>query len=343
MTTDAEPTAAGTAATSLVRALGTYGVDGREVARLAGVADAVFTDSGARLTSDTLDRFMAMAADASGDPAFALRFARQHRAISRELSFAMAASDTLGDAWRRLSRYQAMVSERLGFEVTPEGDTLRMSFSVPEPEVGRWHPSDVMAASMVFGARGLSMDGTLAPIRIELRRPRPVAIEPYDELFQCPLCFDSERNLLVWDSALVGRELPLSNPQIAAQSEGVVVAYLGRLDELRLASRLRRLLVRVLPDGAPRRDDLARQLGLSVRSLARGLASEQTSYSRVLDDVRESVSRDYLRCGTDITEIAFLVGFSETSAFCRAFRRWTGETPTAFATRSATSQTPTSH
>ena len=326
----AKPTATGAAVTSLVRALGAYGVDGHEIARRAGVAREVLTQADARVESDTLDKFMAMAVSASGDPAFPLFFAQQHRAINRDLYFAMAASDTLGDAWVRKCRYRAMLSEHLDFEMTRERGTLSIAFGCPEPEVGRWHPTDVVAATNVLEARAFTMDATAAPISVALRRPEPVARDPYDELFRCALRFGCERNTIVWDAELASRSLPLASGRIASQSESVLIAYLERLDALRLTSRLRRLLVTALPDGPPRRDVAARKLGLSARSLARGLASEDTSYSQVLDDVRASLAREYLRAGCNVTEVAFMVGFSETSAFCRAFRRWTGTTPTAY-------------
>ena len=124
----------------------------------------VLDDPEARLSSDTLDRFVAMAAEASGDPAFALAFAQQHRSISCPLYFAMAASDTLMDAWSRVERYRHLVSDRLDVRrvPAPEGE-VRFSFSVPEPDAGRWIPNDMLVATHVLGARGFTMDPPAAP------------------------------------------------------------------------------------------------------------------------------------------------------------------------------------
>ncbi|MEZ4439263.1 MAG: AraC family transcriptional regulator ligand-binding domain-containing protein [Polyangiaceae bacterium] len=309
-------------------------MDGRALARAAGVPPEVLDDPEARLSSDTLDRFVAMAAEASGDPAFALAFAQQHRSISYHLYFAMAASDTLMDAWSRVERYRHLVSDRLDVRrvPAPEGD-VRFSFSVPEPDVGRWIPNDMLVATHVLGARGFTMDPDLAPLRIELRRPRPATIAAFEELFRCPLAFGQEQLVVTWKASDVERPQPLANPTIAMQAEGVVVDYLAKLSDADIPDRLRALLVRDFAGRAPRagRRGPAPRVELSPRSLARSLAARGTTYRDIVDDVRRTLARDYLRAGASVTEITFLLGSLETSALTRAFRRWTGQTPSAFA------------
>jgi AraC-like DNA-binding protein len=92
----------------------------------------------------------------------------------------------------------------------------------------------------------------------------------------------------------------------------------------------------VLRDGEPSIEHLAPRLGVSVRSLQRRLREAGTSYKQVLDQVRHDLALRYLTAGElSIGEVAFLLGFSEPSAFHRAFKRWTGSTPGEFRRQSA--------
>lgn len=314
----------------MIRALDSYGVEGRQVARLAGVGEEVFSDPDARVPSDTFDLFAAMAAEASGDPAFGLRFAQEHASASYHLYFVVAASDTLLHAFQRIVRFQRMVSDRFQAEVLPSSpEEEHLAYRVPEPERGRWIPTDTMGAVLVLGARGLTLNAELTPRRVEMRRPRPEEPQPYEELLRCPISFGSERNVVVWSADDVRRPLPLANRAIAAQTEGVVVRYLAKLGLESVADRLRKLVTNHLPDGLPAREALAKEMGLSPANLSRALSAESTSYRVIVNEVREALAHDYLREGATVTETAFMLGFSETSAFTRAFRRWTGHAPTA--------------
>src|SRR5262249_980547 len=98
-----------------------------------------------------------------------------------------------------------------------------------------------------------------------------------------------------------------------------------------LTARARRAVVQALPDGKLGVADIARRLGTSGRSLQRGLLAESTSFQELVSEVRCQLAIGHLQYGRMTTaEIAFALGFSEPSAFQRAFRRWTGKTPLAF-------------
>jgi AraC-like DNA-binding protein len=88
-----------------------------------------------------------------------------------------------------------------------------------------------------------------------------------------------------------------------------------------------RVLHAALRAGEGHVDVIAKRLGLTARSLQRRLKDEGTTFNAVREDVRRQLSRRFLEDGLSIAEISFLLGFSEPSAFFRAFKRWTGQTP----------------
>jgi len=98
---------------------------------------------------------------------------------------------------------------------------------------------------------------------------------------------------------------------------------------------VKRVLHEVLRTDDAQVDLVAKRLGLTGRSLQRRLKDEGTSFQTVREEVRRELARRYLDDGLAIAEISFLLGFSEPSAFFRAFKRWTGETPVAHRQRRA--------
>jgi AraC-like DNA-binding protein len=100
------------------------------------------------------------------------------------------------------------------------------------------------------------------------------------------------------------------------------------------------LLVERLSSGEPDPEAVARALGMSLRSLQRRLEDEGTSFKEVLAATRRELACDYLQGGrTSVTEVTFLLGFADTSSFARAFRRWTGESPSEWRERAAQAET----
>jgi AraC-like DNA-binding protein len=98
-----------------------------------------------------------------------------------------------------------------------------------------------------------------------------------------------------------------------------------------LAGRVRKCLIARLRDGEPEQPTIARALGLSERTLQRRLRAEHTTFAALLDQVRSELASMYLLDPQlAVFEVAYLLGFSEPSAFNRAFRRWTGKTPREF-------------
>jgi AraC-like DNA-binding protein len=94
--------------------------------------------------------------------------------------------------------------------------------------------------------------------------------------------------------------------------------------------RWTRTLIEKLPAGTPSEGDIARALNLSVRSLQRRLGDEHTTFKQLLDDTRRELALQYIRDpSVTITEMTYLLGYAEPANFSRAFKRWTGSSPSA--------------
>jgi len=164
--------------------------------------------------------------------------------------------------------------------------------------------------------------------------PEPAWGNIYRRYFKCPVRFNQPQTCLRGPSSLANYELPLANRLMAMSAEKSLFENIPTRAIRLLPLRLRRLLVRYY--GAfPSLENAASELGMSGRTLRRKLAEDGTTYQNELDRVREKLTREYFaRGGESITEVALLLGFADSSAFAKAFRRWTGMSPTAFLAQS---------
>jgi|GEM_PF-359514 len=160
--------------------------------------------------------------------------------------------------------------------------------------------------------------------------PEPAWGHIYRRYFKCPVRFNQPQTCLRGDPALADYELPLANRLMAMSAEKTLFENIPTRAMRLLPLRLRRMLVRYY--GAfPSLENAASEMGMSGRTLRRKLAEEGTSYQHELDIVRERLTREYFaRGGQSITEVAMMLGFADSSAFAKAFRRWTGMSPSEY-------------
>ena len=151
---------------------------------------------------------------------------------------------------------------------------------------------------------------------------------PYRAAFRCPVTFDAERNSLKFSRADFDLKLPTFNPQLAELHERYAGEYLRQFDHAQTSYRVREAIIRKLPDGEPRRDDVASELHMSERTLQRRLEEEKPSFVQLLDDTRRELADQYLgRLHLSLAQAAYLLGFSDQSSFFRACKRWFNLSP----------------
>lgn len=163
--------------------------------------------------------------------------------------------------------------------------------------------------------------------------PEPAWGHIYRRYFHCPVLFDQPETALVGPAALADCELPLANRLMAMAAEKTLFENIPTRAIRLLPLRLRRLLLRYY--GAfPSLENAASDLGMSGRTLRRKLAEEGTTYQQELDAVRQKLAKEYfMRGGESVTELGLMLGFADSSAFAKAFRRWTDLSPSEYLER----------
>lgn len=325
-------------AATIVRALDAQDLPGAAIAARAGIDEATLRDPDGRVPRGALSRLWELAIEESGDPAFGLLAARHTlQTTFHALGYAVLASSTQREAMERVIRYRRVLGDIMKLSLEDDGDRTRFVIDVSS-EVLPWASVDALIAVMARQTRMLHGGRDVRPLGISMRRPTPDDRAPYERLLKAPLRFEQRENFLEYARSDCDRPLPAANAELARQNDDVVVRYLARLSGSGVLARTRQSLLEELPNGAPTKQQIAARLGMSPRNLQRLLANEDTSFKQLLEEARLTLARNYLEEGRlPITEIAFLLGFADTSAFSRAFKRWTGTSPRDFSRRGAAS------
>jgi AraC-like DNA-binding protein len=171
-----------------------------------------------------------------------------------------------------------------------------------------------------------------SPRGVALTYARPPDVTEHTRVFGAGVRFSQPYACLEFDRALLDLPLQGMDPNLAAVLDRFAQ---HRLEELPrpvdlvddLSQRIGQALRGTIPDAAT----LARQMGMSARTLSRRLHERGLTYQEVVDQARRELAlRHLLNKDLKVIEVAFLLGFSEVSTFYRAFRRWTGTTPAAY-------------
>ncbi|MGB5261641.1 MAG: AraC family transcriptional regulator [Gammaproteobacteria bacterium] len=330
--TTSEITTLGSVAALIDETLRHCEVDANQIFTRAGIGYSSSNDPDVRIPTQKMFKLWSLAVEATGDPCFGLRVAQQFQpAVLQGLGFAWLASDTLLDALNRLARYSRFINTAVEFHVEEKPDTTDLVVIVPD-DMPNYVPAGVdlgMATSLRMCQITAGM--SLLPVHLSLQRPEPSCTASFYEMFGPSIDFDAADNRLCFDTDLVNVQLRTANPNLARINDQTVIDYLARFDRASIAMQVRSRIIDQLPDGIPRQEHIAGSLHLSLRSLQRRLREEETSFKDLLENTRHTLARQYLReSHRSIGEITYLLGFSESSNFTRAFKRWTGMTPVEF-------------
>ncbi|HEX5657041.1 MAG TPA: AraC family transcriptional regulator [Polyangiales bacterium] len=227
----------------------------------------------------------------------------------------------------RVASYIHLLHDAARVSLEEQEDRVRIAHWFEGVESCRANDDSVMAG---FVCRVRSALGPAwSPIALELTYARPRDAEAYEQFFGCPVRFDRPQRSFTLPRALLDMALPFGHlGQVVASWAS---AQTRAPDKQSIASAVRSALLSHDPHEAWTADLIGKSLGISRRSLERWLSAEGTSFRGVVDDLRLQLAKTYLEDPSrDLKTIATQLGFSDSRAFARAFKRWTGSTPGAF-------------
>lgn len=305
-----------------------YGLNADDLLAAAGITPEQLQQPDALIPFDRVAMLFLQALQASGDPAFGLIVGSMVQPRSYQvLGYAILSCDTLGEAIDRLIRYEKLVGKLGVTRLVEQAGVCRLEWL--SPLEGPW--SRFLKEAAIAGWITLARQFVVEVPDFEVFFSHSCDAEPdrYTQMLGAPVHFNASFSGVQLTASALQTRMSGADAGLRAIMDRQAAALLEEFDSrVNLVSEVRSVLVKVLPDGEPSLESVAQRLGLSERVLQSRLRESGASFTALIDDVRRSLATLYLQQTTvTLIDIAFLLGFSEQSAFSRAFRRWTGESP----------------
>jgi AraC-like DNA-binding protein len=303
----------------------------------AGLTAAEIEDHQARFATRSQIRLLELVAQALQDDLLGFHLASEFdlREIGL-LYYAMASSDALGDAIRRGARYSSITNEgivvdlQVGRDVSVTFRYLGVERRHERHQIEFWLTAFVRVCRQLSGRR-------LVPDRVRFVHPRSANGRALQSFFGHDVEFGSDVDEIAFPAEVLRIDNLAADPflnRILIKSCEDALATRGRrpgpLRPDSLRPDLENAIVPMLPHGHASAGEVSRGLGMSQRTLTRRLSAEGLTFSGVLNALRRDLAGHYLRdASLSISQVAWLLGFGNLSAFTHAFKRWTGTTPRA--------------
>jgi len=286
-----------------------------------------------RVPCSEVFRLCELAVDMTGDPALGLHWAEKLSGDTfNPISHMLAHSTTLRQAFDSLSRFIRLLTDEPSYELVESDDsvTLRCIPSLSASLRARRFTSEMLVFSFLRLIRSFSPRAR--PIRVCFEYPAPSYRAEYARVFEGAERFDQSFSGLVFDKAVLNAVSPHKDEDVHSALRSIAEQRVLQLTHrVPYSVKVRDYLVQQAPSGRAEMSTVARSLGMSVRSLRRRMDAEGQTFSSVANEAQSIVAKNLLRnTPRTIQEIAYELGFADTSSFHRAFRRWTGTTPLAY-------------
>ncbi len=317
---------------AIVAGAAAAGIAPPELLAAARIDPADLDDDDGHLPQPAEARLWREAVRLTGDDCFGLHLSERIAVDTYgALGFAVRSSATLGEAYDRVARYLRLLVRGPVFAIVIDGDAAHLRHVPPRGFTPSRHAVEMLAGNLVMLARR-GVDARFAPRSVRFRHEAPARTAEHRRLFGPDVRFGEAHDEVVIDRSSLARPQLEAEPALGAVLDRHLGALLSALPEDgSFLHRVRSALAAELCRGEPALPALAARLGMSPRSLQRRLQQEGSSLSVLLDALRADLAGRYLSESQEsISEVAFLLGFSEVSTFHRAFKRWTGVTPAAY-------------
>lgn len=308
-----------------------FRLDQAQILDIAALTSAELAKPDARFPTSAYGQILQALAQATDNPRIALNLgeATQPRMLG-SIGFLMSSAETLGKAYQALTDYLPVLLEGALIQMEQTVDGTLLSLELNDPELP---PVEYLLACMINWPRRLT--GHQVPVRlVQLAFPEPENPLPYQQFFAAEVRFDAPRNQLLFASDYLALGCLDANPEMHQLHREFADSLLSKsAQQSALTAQTRNLIRRQLAEGqgCVRREQIAEAVGLSLRTLQRKLGQLGTNFQDIYDQTRREVCLQLIQQGRlSFGEITFQLGFSNQSAFQKAFKRWMGVAPSHY-------------
>jgi len=273
--------------------------------------------------------FASRIAGLTGDPLLGLHTAMSLRPGTYGIiEFLLRSAATPRDSLRQLLRFVPLFNNVLRLSFIEDGDTAIVEAEIPGEPLCLGREGNEFALAMFVGIGRQLAGEAWAPEHVSFAHPATSGVEELSQFFRSgSVSFGAGYLGLRFKAADLAKPVRTGDDALHEflEREASALTSMATTDDLELAREAIRAALRA---GEPSLGEVARALGMSSRTFQRRLGDRDTSFRAVVDQVRESLAREYLdHRGRPLKEVATVLGYADVRAFGRAYKRWTGRTP----------------
>ncbi|WP_319544888.1 AraC family transcriptional regulator [Ruegeria conchae] len=279
--------------------------------------------------------FVRHACDALGDITFGAGAGLEFNSSSSVTAYISKYSRDLKQVLENTTRFHGIIDPALAFSLRVSGNSASLEAEWKDPSFSRYHRrTEFLLFASIARMRALTQV-KLYPIEIRFQHSVGRHADTFQKIGGFPVKFEAERLEVILSLPSLETPIPTYDPSLRAHllEYGERLLAEGGKPKQKNRAQIEGLITRSMPGGIVQADEAASQLGLSPRTLARRLADEGTSYREIVEDLRCDLAQTFIKNGINLAEISYSLGYSDQAAFSTAFKRWTGQAPTAFRKR----------
>lgn len=309
----------------LTRSLGGHP---QRLMRASGINPRVETDQDSYISFASLCDLLERTADATNCESFGLRLSEaQGIASLGPLGFAMQNCSTFREAVTEWAQFQSVHLQGAHSELSRAGSLLHWTLYVDEP--GRLGTRQKVAQSMGLACNvfRVLLGPAWRPVSVHFVQPAPADLSDFRRVFRSPVLFGQDADLMALPRDALDHPIERSNPELRRLLDRHLRELKADVGEA-IEEKVRKAIHSCLSRQDCSIEEVAAILSVAPRTLQRQLKERGTKFSRLLEEVRSSAARRHLsESELSLTQLAAILGYSELSAFSRAFQRWHGESP----------------
>jgi len=300
-----------------------------------GISREVLTDPHVLVPLDKHCRLLELAVRSQKDGFVGLNIGNKvHPRDMGPLGYTILSSPTVLAALQSFVRYLRVYARGCEFDLQVEGASAHLNYryTITEPCALERRQEAECTLAMVKRSLEVITSKKLELEAVGFEHPKPEDISRHKQIFEAPLYFSQEVNSLKFKSSILQRKTAHAEHRLFEVLEKHLAHVITtQVDEDDLVSKVGNIVAKSLSSGLPGIDSVAASLYMTKRTLQRRLADEGVFYNEFADEIRRKLALQYVKnTEMPLTEVAFLLGYSQISAFSRAFRRWIGQSPMEF-------------
>ena len=294
---------------------------------------SVFSKSDGFIPCSAFAGILRDTARVTGDDCFGLHFGENfHPKNIGPLAYVALNSPTIGTGIQNVERYLHVYDSSAKWFFTVEGNRGYIRYMLTDIGFEPLRQSNEHGMTIIVNTLRMMVGSQWAPQEVQFAHEAPEQTSEHHRIFRAPVVFGCETNALVIELSLIEREVPAADQQlyqIMKQYLDQVLSEMPREDAV--LSSIRKAIAESMRNGDPKLSQVAKKVSMGPRTLQRRLKEYGLDFKKLVEDTRQRFAVSYLKDRKNsLTEVAFLLGYSELSAFNRAFKRWTQSTPLSY-------------